>query len=43
MIEKENTVRDNVAVKKGTTWPKEAQEIMKMAGPRGQYRRSNLR
>jgi parallel beta-helix repeat protein len=43
IIEKANTVRDNVAVKKGAAWPAEAQEIIKMAGPRGQYRRSNLR
>ena len=38
MIEKGNIVRDNVEVK-GNDWPKEAQEIMKQAGPRGEYRR----
>ena len=35
IIEKENTVRDNVEVKKGTDWPTEAQKIIKTAGPRG--------
>ncbi|HEX5790848.1 MAG TPA: right-handed parallel beta-helix repeat-containing protein [Luteolibacter sp.] len=33
IIEKTNTVRDNVAVK-GADWPAEAREIMKTAGPR---------
>lgn len=39
IIEKENTVRDNMEVK-GVAWPKEALEIMERAGPRGSHRRS---
>lgn len=39
IIEASNTVRDNVEVKKGDAWPAAAVEIMKMAGPRGEYRR----
>ena len=34
VIEKTNTVRDNVEVKKGTEWPAAAVEIIKKAGPR---------
>ena len=42
VIEKTNVVRDNVQVKKAgktTPWPKQALEIIRQAGPRGEYRR----
>ncbi len=41
IIEKENTVRDNIKVEK-ENWPKEAREIMEQAGPRVEYRRVGL-
>lgn len=43
IVEKANIVRDNVEVKKGTAWPAAAREIIKQAGPRGNFRRPDPR
>lgn len=43
VIEKTNTVRDNVEVKKGAAWPETAQQVISMAGPRGEFRRPESR
>jgi hypothetical protein len=40
-IEKTNTVQENIEVKKGTAWPKDAEGILRIAGPRGEYRRES--